>query len=60
MLDGTYNDPIHCESGSLNLTDVSGGVLQVCNDNEWLAVCGLYFQHASAAVSCRQMGYDSK
>ena len=51
-------NPVGCTSGGLRLTDSTSGILQICKNNEWKAVCSEDWGHLDAAVACRQLGYD--
>lgn len=49
---------VGCSSGDLRLTNTSSGILQICKNKEWRAVCSRDWGHVDAAVACRQLGYD--
>lgn len=49
---------VGCSSGDLRLTNTSSGILQICKNKEWRAVCSQDWGHVDAAVACRQLGYD--
>ena len=59
-----------CEEGAVRLVDpdepsdnwsqnLSGGRVEICNDDQWKTVCDYKWHNREAQVVCRQLGYSN-
>ena len=64
-----YNTGDSCSEGDIRLyngsidntesTNITSGMLQICDNNEWTAVCGYNWTCNHAFVACKQLGYTN-
>ncbi len=50
-----------CEDGRVRIegsTSLLRGVLEVCANSTWVAVCNNFWKDINAAVVCRQLGHS--
>ena len=53
----------NCVDGDVRLQDgthPSNGRVEICRYGIWQSVCSSYWDHNTAKVVCRQLGYDSE
>ena len=54
-------EPVSCQTGDIRLvggTKDYEGRLEVCINQVWGTVCGIYWDSVDTKVACRQLGYQ--
>ena len=55
------DEPNDCKNGDVRLrggTDKSNGLVETCQDKQWIAVCSDDFDTKKAQYVCKQLGFD--
>ena len=55
------DEPNDCKNGDVRLrggTNQSNGLVETCQDKQWIAVCNDDFDLKKAQYVCKQLGFD--